>query len=210
VSLDRLPLFPLGLVLYPGVALPLHLFEPRYRRLLADIEHADRRFGIICAIPGVAERDLPPGRAGCVAEVTAVDRLPDGRADIMVTGRERFVLDRFLDDPAPYHVIAASPLTDATGASPVALALAADEVVTRFRRVVAAVHTLNDDPSPPPPLPDDPARLPWAVAAMIDLDLGERQALLASRDPAERLTRIDAVLRKALPELELRAALHGR
>jgi Lon protease-like protein len=215
--LDRLPLFPLGLVLFPGAVVPLHIFEPRYRRLVRDLARdLDRgdgrggRFGIVCGIPGVAERDLPRGRAGCVARLTDVRWLPDGRADILVTGGERFALERFLDDPAPYHVVAASPLPDVSSAvSPVALALTADDVAARFRRIAAAVHQINGDASPPPKLPDDPATLPWAIAAMIDLDLAERHALLAERDPAARLAKIDAVLRKALPELELRAAVEA-
>ena len=89
---QRLPLFPLGLVLFPGTAIPLHLFEPRYRQMLADVQAGDRRFGIVCAMEGVGERELPAGRIGCVAEVTEAHTMPDGRSNIVVVGRERFFL----------------------------------------------------------------------------------------------------------------------
>lgn len=204
----RLPLFPLGLVLFPGQPVPLHLFEPRYRQLLTDIEAGDRRFGIVCAIPGVAETALPPGRIGCVAEVTDVDRFPDGRANIVVVGRERFALTGLVTDAAPYLMAEVAPVQDQPGDAPVALALAAHEVAGNFRRVVGAVHILNDHEGPLPELPDDPAQLPWSIAGMIDLELDARQHLLSDQSPAHRLAMIDAVLRKALPDLELRAAMH--
>ncbi len=210
MTLDRLPLFPLNLVLFPGTAVPLHLFEPRYRQLLTDVRNGDSRFGIICALSGVAERDLPKGRVGCVAEVTEVELLPDGRSNIIVVGRERFALDAFVDDEAPYHVVRGIVVEDAEDGTPVALTLAADEVASNFRRIVRAVHTINDDDGAPPTLPDDPRQLPWTIGAMIDLDLETRQRLLAEQQPTARLSTIDAVLRKVLPDLEFQAAMHKR
>ncbi len=202
-----LPIFPLGVVLFPGTLMPLHLFEPRYRQMLTDVREGDRRFGIIPAIPGVAERDLPAGRMGCVAEITDVELMPDGRANIIVMGRERFALDAFVEHDAPYHMATGTIVTDDTGASPVALAVAADEVLANFKRVVQAVRTLNDDTDPLPELPDDSAQVAWSVGAMIDLDLDSRYRLLAERSPTARLTQIDNVLRKAIPDLELQAAI---
>ena len=194
-------------MLFPGTLMPLHLFEPRYRQMLADVREGDRRFGIIAAMPGVAERDLPAGRMGCVAEVTEVEVMPDGRANIIVIGRERFALNAFVEHDALYHVATGTIVADEGGASPVALAVAADEVISNFKRVVKAVRTLNDDTDPPPDLPDDAAQVAWSVGAMIDLDLDSRYRLLAERSPAARLTQIDNVLRKAVPDLELQAAI---
>ncbi len=203
----QLPLFPLGLVLFPGVSVPLHLFEPRYRQLLADVREADGRFGIVCGIPGVAERDLPEGRVGCVAEITQVNILPDGRADIVVVGRECFAFEQMVEDDAPYHVAVVAPLEDEHDVAPMMLIVSADDVATRFTRVVNAVRTINDDARPMPTLPDDPAQLAYVIAAMIDLDLAEQQALLSERSPAIRLTRVDAVLRRVLPDLEIQSAM---
>lgn len=205
-----LPVFPLDVVLFPGTRMPLHLFEPRYRQMLADVREGTRRFGIIAAIPNVGERDLPAGRMGCVAEITDVEIMPDGRANIIVVGRERFALGAFVEHEAPYHVATCTIVPDKTGASPVALAVAADEVIANFKRVVKAVRTLNDDTDPLPELPDDVAQVAWSVGAMIDLDLDSRYRLLAERSPAERLTQIDNVLRTAIPDLELRAALKAK
>lgn len=205
---ETLPIFPLGVVLFPGTVLPLHLFEPRYRQLLSDVRAGNSRFGILPAMPGVGERELPPGRNGCVAEVTDVEMLPDGRANIVITGRERFALEAFVEHEAPYHVADVSFVSDEAGSSPVALTVAADDVASNFRRVVKAVQTLNDNSGPLPALPDDPAQLAWSIAAMIDLELEPRYRLLAERSPAARLAMVDGVLRKVLPDLELRAAMH--
>jgi Lon protease-like protein len=204
----RLPIFPLGLVLFPGARVPLHIFEPRYRRLVADVGIGGR-FGVLLAVPSLAERELPPGHVGCIAEVTDVELLPDGRSNIAIVGRERFTLKQFLDDDAPYHVANVEPFADSTSDAPVALVVAGEEVAARFRRVVAAVQTLGGDEDQPPSLPDDPAALPFAIGAMIELELGHQQELLAERSPANRLAKIDRELRKILPQLELGAAMSG-
>lgn len=212
----RLPIFPLGLVLYPGVQLPLHLFEPRYRQMLADVREGQRQFGIVCAMPGVPERELPAGRAGCVAQLEHVEMMDDGRANIVVVGTTPFTLDGFVDDDAPYHVADVSLFGDVADVPPVTLAVAADDVAARFLQVVAAVRSANadddtdDDDDAPPVLPDDPALLAFAIASMIDLPLEHRQAVLGERRPSQRLSSVDAVLRRVLPDLELQAALRKR
>lgn len=194
-------------MLFPGTRLPLHLFEPRYRQMIADVRDGDRRFAIITSMPGVAERDLPAGRIGCVAEVAELEIMPDGRANIVVVGRERFALSGFVEHEAQYHIATGTVIVDEPGDAPVALAVAADEVLSNFKRVVNAVRTLNDDDDPPPVIDDDAAQIPWSVASMIDLDIDSRYKLLAERSPVARLTQIDNVLKKALPDLELRAAI---
>jgi len=196
------------MVLYPGTSAPLHLFEPRYRQLLADVQQGDKQFGIICALPGVAERALPHGRVGCLVTVRDTDMMPDGRANIVVEGEACFALERFVEDAAPYHVGEVTLIDDEGTDAPVAVAVVADEVVSNFRRVVSAVHTLNDDPSSPPTLPDDPAQLAFSIAGMVDFELAQRQALLESRSPMARLTLVNGVLRTVLPDLELKAAMH--
>lgn len=208
---QRLPIFPLSIVLFPGVTVPLHLFEPRYRQLLKDIQDTDRRFGIVCPIRDSGESRVPVGRVGCIAHVTEIEMLPDGRSNILVVGRERFAIDHFLDDEAPYHLAMVSVFEDHhTDVPPVALTLAADELAQNFRRVVRAVHALSDRDASAPTLPDSATQIPWTVASMIDLDLDARQRLLSDRMLSSRIATVDRVLRNALPDLEIRAALHVR
>jgi Lon protease-like protein len=96
VLTSPIPIFPLGLVLFPGAVVPLHLFEPRYRAMLMDVGTTTKRFGIIAPPNGTGEADLPAGRIGCVAEITSIEMLPDGRANILVEGCERFRFETYL------------------------------------------------------------------------------------------------------------------
>lgn len=212
----RLPLFPLPLVLFPGATLPLHIFEPRYRALIADCRaddgRWDGRFGIVLATPG-PERAMPAGRVGCIAVLRDVRLLPDGRSNVVVEGERRFALARFVDDPAPYHVAEVHAWDDAPdGADLDAVAVRAldAEVRALFARVAQAARRIADDATPPPALPDDPAALAFAVAAAIDFDNALRQRLLAERSPRARLEEVAPLLRHAVDAIETRAAVHER
>src|SRR5207253_3632333 len=96
---DLLPLFPLpNVVLFPNVFLPLHIFEPRYREMVADALEADRMIGMVLLRPGW-ERDYEGRPAvyaiGCSGVITHVDRMSDGRCNIVLRGLDRF---RILDE----------------------------------------------------------------------------------------------------------------
>lgn len=205
----RLPLFPLPLVLFPGVPLPLHIFEPRYRIMLADCLEGDREFGIAFRPDGVAEGDLPSGHIGCVAHVESTELLPDGRSNVIVRGTERFMLDRYLDSARPYFVAETSAYDDVEE-PPLTLEPSAKRVRELFKRVGTAARTLTDDPDALPVLPDNPALLAFAIAALIEMEPGTRQRLLASRSPSGRLRDIEMVLSPAVDSLERRATVHVR
>ena len=116
-----LPVFPLGTVLFPGLVLPLHIFEERYRslvrELVADTGDGPREFGVVTMRRGlemasVTDDDTPADPApveaddlypvGCTAELRQVTELPDGRFDIMTVGRRRFTLLGLHQDDQPY------------------------------------------------------------------------------------------------------------
>src|SRR3989449_6093734 len=103
----ELPIFPLPIVLFPGTPQPLHVFEPRYRQLLADCLAADRRFGIayVPAEPEPGSEPLPrPGDVGCVALIQNTQALPDGRSNILTVGERRFVLIDWVGSDRPYRL----------------------------------------------------------------------------------------------------------
>src|SRR5467141_1471164 len=94
---DLLPLFPLpNVVLFPNVFLPLHIFEPRYREMVADAVASDRMIGMVLLRPGW-ERDYegrpPVYPIGCAGVITHAERLPDGRFNIVLRGMEKFRID---------------------------------------------------------------------------------------------------------------------
>src|SRR6201991_3416461 len=85
----ELPLFPLPLVLFPGVPLPLHIFEERYRRLLADVRVSNNLFGLSYFDAGTDDRPAP-GHVGCATEIIEIQPLPDGRSNILTVGVARY------------------------------------------------------------------------------------------------------------------------
>lgn len=204
-----IPLFPLPLVLFPGAVQPLHIFEPRYQRMLADCLEGDREFGMLCRFRDVAEQEIPAGTIGCIAHIESTQPLGDGRSNIMVMGTTRFVLRKFVAADTPYHMGLVDTLTEP--AVDVALVSGlAHRVRVAFARVGLAAREMQDDPTPLPELPDDPSLLSFAVAQYIDLDLADKQRLLTAAATDARLQELDALLSPLVGELEQRASVHGR
>lgn len=207
--LRELPIFPLPLVLFPGVPLPLHIFEPRYRQLLADVLAADRRFGITYAAPERAPDAMPrPGETGCIAFVQTTKALPDGRSDILTTGERRFVLHQWIATDRPYPVGLVHEFDDEPG-DPDSAVLAAT-VRREFGRLMAALAVLADREAAPPPLPADPGALSFQVAAALELDPRLKQLLLETRSTAARLRRLQELLGSLAADASARAAVHRR
>jgi Lon protease-like protein len=179
----RLPIFPLSVVLFPGTPLPLHIFEPRYRKMLSDVLGGDRRFGIT---PPGANAELPePGVVGCIAEVRVNQELPDGRSNIVVLGGSRFVLGNRVEASEPYFVALVELFEerDDTEPPPDSLARLRDS----FVRYHALLRQLHDVEPAEPTLPDEPLGLSFHVAAGVECDLGVKQRLLAERSTARRV-----------------------
>lgn len=206
---QRLPIFPLPLVLLPRATQPLHVFEARYRRLLSDCLAGSQEFGIICRNPDLAEFEIPVGTVGCIARIESSQSLPDGRSNILVVGSERFTLTAFVDDPAPYHVATVAPFSD--DAEPLSgLVVIAERLRVLFARVGRSARAIQDDATPLPELPPAPADISFAIAQYIDLELAEKQRLLASSSPRERLQRLEEALAPIVESIERRATIHRR
>ncbi len=198
---EPLPIFPLSTVLFPGISLPLHVFEDRYRllvsRLLEQPEGVGRRFGIVAIREGyeVGSRGVQSvQRLGCAAELTAVEPYDDGRFDIEVVGRERLRID-VLDTSGDYLVAEVSWLDETGGADPAAAAARARRTFERYRRRLGALRgdsVLEGD------LDRDPVQLSYQLAATCLLTQPERQRLLEVEDAAGRLRLLTSLLRSEL------------
>jgi Lon protease-like protein len=205
----ELPIFPLPVVLFPGVPLPLHIFEPRYRRMLSDIRAANNLFGLSYFNEPVTGDSRPPaGHVGCAAEVVEVQPLPEGRSNILTVGLARYRLEAYADAGEPYLVARVEFFEDdAEDAS--LLARRASEVSALFRRIARSVRALNDDRTAIPDLPEDePERLSFLVAAAMELENDAKQELLELRSTAARLARVGKLLAGAVGDYERRASAH--
>lgn len=215
----RLPLFPLNTVLYPGLVLPLHVFEERYRRLVEDLLELDsegpRRFGVVGLRSGheVAPHgpDLPePGPAtgfgsaedplaalftvGCVAEVASVQKRDDGSGfELVTSGTSRFTLGA-VDTSGAYLVGEVEELPEVTGSGAQALVPGVTAAFREYQKRLAAARERTVAPGQE--LPDDPKVLSYLVAAASVLDVSDKQALLAAPSAAVRLEEELGMLRR--------------
>ena len=110
----RISIFPLtGAILYPGLQLPLHIFEPRYQAMVKDALARDRRIGMIQ--PQRAEEGAPLYQIGCLGKIGEVEALENGRFNVMLEGIARFRVVRELDAATPFRQIEAELIEDAAG-----------------------------------------------------------------------------------------------
>ena len=198
---DRLPLFPLGLVLLPGLLLPLHVFEERYRvliRELLDLPEQQRRFGVVAIRQGRevgADGVTALHEIGCSALLRRVEPHADGRFDILTTGADRFRLDALVPDAGPCLTGLVEWLPDDMGATGEAPLL--DRAVrATFRDYLAALGEAGGEQIRSPDLPDSSLVLGYVVAATVLVDLEVRQRLLAEPDGTARLRAELTLLRR--------------
>ncbi len=192
-----LPLFPLGAVLYPGLLLPLHIFEDRYRQLVRDLldRPEPRQFGVIAIRKG-RETGIDGVQSlyevGCTATLRRAEQHPDGRYDIVTVGTQRFRL-LALDETLPYLQGEIELLTedevDEAAAAPVVRA-----VQVAFRAYLDALTEWGGATVRVEDLPAEPVLLSYVVAATMVIDLPERQSLLAEPDAVARLNAQRALL----------------
>ncbi|MEU6235727.1 LON peptidase substrate-binding domain-containing protein [Kitasatospora sp. NPDC047058] len=207
---ERLPLFPLNTVLYPGLVLPLNVFEERYRRLVADLlalpEDRPRRFGVLAIRDGrevapVRPDDGPAGpldglgtvtgdpleavyHIGCVADVASAQEQPDGRYELLVTGTTRFRL-RSVDVGGPYLTGETEPVEEEAGEGAGVLAAGVERAFRAYQKRLAGAREASTVGHQD--LPDDPQVLSYLVAAASVFETPVKQELLACPDTAQRL-----------------------
>jgi uncharacterized protein len=187
---ETLPLFPLGTVLYPGLLLPLNIFEERYRELVRDLLDGPepRRFGVIAIRKG-RETGVDGISAlyqiGCTATLREVAEQEDGRYHLVTVGTQRFRLVS-LDNSRPYLQGEVDLLEEEVG-DEAAAGLAVHAVQRGFHGYVEALASRESVEVTVPELPDEPLLLSYLVAASMILDLSVRQDLLAEPDAERRL-----------------------
>jgi Lon protease-like protein len=205
----ELPIFPLQVVLFPGMPLPLHIFEPRYRKMLDDIRVGNNFFGLSYFDSSASDTESPPtGHVGCVAEVTETHSLPDGRSNILTIGLIRYRVEDYVQRGDPYLVAKVSFFEDEEETDG-QLNERSRDVAETFTRIARAVRIINDERATLPDISDtDPQRLSFLVAAAMEIDVDLKQELLEVRFTSERLQRLSDMLARAVASYEERARIH--
>lgn len=174
----QLPLFPLGTILFPGATLNLHIFEERYRLMIARCLEERSPFGVVLIREGdeveegrVGARPAEPYAIGTVAEISANMRLEDGRYLVTATGRERFRIQYVLQR-APYIIASVAYLPEADAPGAVA---AAAELRATYERYWQAVTAATGIPAQPEDLPEDPLALAYHLADRLQVAPARKQ-----------------------------------
>jgi ATP-dependent Lon protease len=194
---DRIPLFPLNVVLLPGAALPLHIFEPRYRAMIKVCLEQKSEFGILLSLPkGLA-------RMGCTARILEVlNRQDDGSMDILTIGRAPFRVLQLITEAALLegHV---EYLEDRDCKASPAMP---EELVELYE----TCHTLVFGDYPKNLDAEAGLKPSYVIAGTLPLELGWKQQILESRSEADRQARLVAYLRDLAPHLEKAASIRQR
>ena len=206
---DTLPMFPLNTVLFPGVSVPLHVFEDRYRALVHHLlrveDPTERVFGSVAIREGYEVGDHGAQslfRVGCRVQLTEVESNADGTFDIVAVGLDRIQLER-LDTSGTFPVghVVNSPEDEGTVPEHVL-----DRARATFTAYRAALAEIRSDPYAGS-LPRDATYLSWTLAACAPLPLHERQALLEAEDAEDRLRMVTDLLRTELRAMNVLPSL---
>jgi Lon protease-like protein len=175
-----LPLFPLNTVLFPGVELPLHIFEDRYRLMINECLAGSRDFGVLLAGAAMEGNGLVVGQAvGTSARITQIQRLEDGRMDIVTTGMQRFrVLQLLRVKPYMIGRVEGFPLEEVDSAPVTDLVPQVASLFTQYLRLAGEVlGSLIEIES----IPRDASGLAYTIAMGLQVSLRDRHQLLTIR-----------------------------
>ncbi len=204
-STTTLPLFPLSLVLFPGMTLPLHIFEERYKRMIGLCLRENYDFGVVLAGAPLAV----PGRfitypVGTTAHITGATRFPDGAMNLITTGERRFRVHS-LDWELEYCLARVEWLpehaSDAT--------LLRDQATRRWNAFRRAITTVTNADVATAAVPTDPTEASYELAASLPVDTVDKQRLLEATNTTARLQEIVRLINREHGLLRYLSAPHA-
>lgn len=197
----ELPLFPLQTVLFPGMPLPLHIFEERYKRLITDCLRGHRPFGVVLISSGSeVGGEATPHTVGTSARITGVERLSAGRFNIETAGQDRFRILELRHHRRPYlsAIVENYPFTDP---NPVASADLARRLRPWLSRYMTMLAKVTETPFDVQRLPEEPLALAYLAAIVLQAPPRTKQTLLTLPDTIELLEEERAIYRSEIPLL---------
>lgn len=195
----EIPLFPLNVVLFPGMVLPLHIFEPRYRQMIADCQQQELEFGVVLVQPESTFLREEPYAIGTMAEIRDLDRMEDGRLNIIAMGTRRFrILSQHRKKPylsgfVEFYEDVSEPFDDLLSTDKQARSLFADYIDLLLKAA--------NEKDVKAELPPDPEALSYFIAYFLDLEREQQQHFLELTSTLQRLKEEVAILRHEVPFL---------
>ncbi len=193
----ELPLFPLNVVLFPGMVLPLHIFEPRYRLMVAECRKEHKPFGVVLARPGSKLLQEETYAVGTTAEIREIDELEDGRYILMAIGLQRFrILSHHREKPYLSGVV--EPYTDVPEPTQ-ELASSVKQAQTLFGSYLEMLLEASGKETMEINLPTLPEELSYFIAYLLGAEDEQKQQLLELTSTLQRLQEEIAFLRREVP-----------
>jgi Lon protease-like protein len=200
----EIPLFPLpNLVLFPNIIIPLHIFEERYKLMINGCIDSNGVFGLVLLRSGAEEESEDTiHRVGVTARIVEVERLDEGRMNILCEGESRFRIFRFTQQ-TPFWKGAVDVFEDKEESVSESLY---DQVVDLYRSVAELSAKLGGSEQPELAMPESGVDLSYMVSYVLDLEAEEKQKLLEMNSTTERLRMLVAHLTETLRKLEAQRA----
>ncbi len=190
----ELPLFPLNVVLFPGMVLPLHIFEPRYRIMIRRCIDEGTLFGVVLVQPDSPQGEERPHQVGTLAKIMTAERLDDGRFNLLTEGKKRF---RILEERfnQPFLMALVEDFEDTLG-EPEALEALQRKATDLFRRYIRVMLAVAGKEQLRLELPTDAEGLSYLIGYCLDLSDAEKQQLLELTSTTGRLELEIAILKR--------------
>jgi len=193
----ELPLFPLNVVLFPGVELPLHIFEPRYRLMITECRQEKKPFGVVLVRPESEALNEDPYPVGTMAEIQEIDRLEDGRFNLIAIGTQRFRILRQHRNK-PYLSGLVEPYKDIAEPARILTPYAtqAQDLFSSYIEMlldVVGMKTVQIE------LPTVPEELSYLIAYLLDISDEQKQHFLELTSTLQRLQEEISVLHREIP-----------
>jgi len=203
--LVTLPLFPLHAVLFPGMPLPLHVFEERYRQMMQMVLEQDKQFGVVLIREG-KEVGGPavPYRWGTVARITALQNLPDGSMNLWTVGEQRFRIVKIVQHE-PFLLAQVMLLPDVCDTCEHRVLHIVHHATDRLEQYVRLLFSPEGGKHFVIELPNNPRVLANTIGAILQVPLAQKQKLLEIDDVVQRLEAGLALLDEEIEKLLLKA-----
>lgn len=193
----ELPLFPLNVVLFPGAELPLHIFEPRYRLMINECYEQDLPFGVVLVRPESAPLHEDPYPVGTMAEIEALDRMDDGRMNLIARGSQRFrILSQHRQKPYLSGIVEAySDVVEADQA----VSSVMHQASALFQSYLETLLAVIGKDEVAFTLPENAEDLSHFIAYLIDVHDEQKQHMLELTSTRQRLEEEVVILRREVP-----------
>lgn len=193
----ELPLFPLDTVLFPGTVLPLHIFEPRYRQMIIDCERENKPLGIVLVKPGSEYLREEPYPIGTMAEIRSLNRLEDGRYNLMAVGVTRFrIVSQHHNKPYLSGIV---ELYEDVSEPESELAVYAHDARSLFKEYLELLLKAANEENVQVNLPDLPEEISYFIASIIETQDEQKQHFLELNATSQRLQEEIRILYREVP-----------